>query len=179
MEQNSARISPDLHRSPDDAAARNAGVTATDLQLVLRRVHNRLRANAANLFAGFTTAQLTTLSLVEREGEVTASELATALDVRPQSMAATLSTLYNGALIQRTKDTVDKRQTLVSITQAGRDLLQAVRQSDQDWLARAIADNLTAGQEQKLVEATSILEYLLEQTADLGGWPRLSKVQRR
>lgn len=156
-----------------------AGRLAVDVQVVLRRLQNRLRANAATMFGGFGASQLTTLSVLEREGRATTSELAAALDIRPQSMAATIAALHEKGLISRTKDTADRRQIFVEITQPGRDVLEAIRKSDQDWLARAIADNLDGEQQATLAEAARILGHLLERTADDGSWPRVTRSAQR
>ena len=72
---------------------------ASELRLVLGQLVRRLRAEYA-----FPVAQASVLSRLDREGPQTASALATAERVRPQSMAQTLAELETAGLIERRPD---------------------------------------------------------------------------
>ncbi len=106
---------------------------ANELRIVLGQLVRRLRAeNTAPI------SQVMVLARLEREGPMTTSALAAAERVRPQSMAHTLSELQAAGCVARRPDPLDRRQVLIELTDAGRDMLDSDRQRREGWLAQAI-----------------------------------------
>ena len=78
---------------------------ARDLRVVFSRLRRRIREVAQD--ADLTPSQESALSLAGKHGAATASALAAAEGVRPQSMATTLAALEQHGLIRRTPDPDD------------------------------------------------------------------------
>jgi DNA-binding MarR family transcriptional regulator len=128
---------------------------AGELRLVLGQLVRRLRAEYS-----FPVAQATVLSRLDREGPQTASALATAEHVRPQSMAQTLSELETAGLIERRPDPGDGRRNQIELTQEGRARVLEERGRREDWLAAAIAAELSPEEQRTLLSAVPLLQRL-------------------
>jgi DNA-binding MarR family transcriptional regulator len=128
---------------------------ASELRLVLGQLVRRLRAEYS-----FPVAQASVLSRLDREGAQTTSALATAERVRPQSMAQTLAELEGAELISRRPDPEDRRQVLIELTPRGRERVAEARGRREDWLAAAIAAELSPEEQQTLLAAVPLLRRL-------------------
>jgi DNA-binding MarR family transcriptional regulator len=145
---NSAAISPQIARA------------AGDLRAVLGRLKRRLRRPEAA--DEITLPQASVLSRLAREGPMTSGALAIADQVRPQSMGATLAALEVQGLVARHADPHDGRRVIMALTTAGEQALQGVRRLREEQLGRAIADHLTAEEQQTLIAALPLLERLAD-----------------
>lgn len=116
------------------------------------------------LRAGYTipSHQFSALTLIERHGPQTTSQLAALESVRPQSMAHTVQQLQDAGYITRTPDPSDGRQTLIGLSDAGRDALVTVRHESTGWLATAIEDSLSADELDSLSDAIAVLNRLVK-----------------
>lgn len=103
------------------------------------------------------------LTRLWKEGPSSASALAAAERVRPQSMATILAALGQRRLIERRPDPNDKRRQVVSLTAAGRKRAESDRRAREEWLARAIQERYTEAERRVIVDALSLLERLTEQ----------------
>ncbi|MGW2700266.1 MarR family winged helix-turn-helix transcriptional regulator [Streptomyces sp. NPDC001340] len=137
-----------------DSAAR----TARDLRVVFSRLRRRIREVAQD--SDLTPSQESALSLVGKHGAATASALAAAEGVRPQSMATTLAALEQHDLIRRAPDPDDGRRQLVTLTEAGRARVEGNRQLREEWLARAFEDRYTEEERRTVLKALELLERL-------------------
>lgn len=135
-------------------------LVAQELRAVVSRLRRRLREVAGT--DGLTPSQTALLSRLGKEGPRSASDLAAAEGVRPQSIAATLAVLDERGLVARTPDPHDGRRQLVHLTDEGRDLFEGRRRAGQEWLARACDDRYTADERAALAEALVLLGRLLE-----------------
>ncbi|MEV8539748.1 MarR family transcriptional regulator [Streptomyces sp. NPDC051572] len=140
-----------------DSAARSA----RDLRVVFSRLRRRIREVATD--EDLTPSQESALTLVGKNGAATASALASAEGVRPQSMAATLAALDQHGLIRRSPDPEDGRRQLVTLTEAGRARIEDNRQVREEWLARAFEDRYTETERRTILDALTLLERLSEQ----------------
>lgn len=142
----------------DDPEAARALAVAAELRAVVSRLTRRLReqADAGDL----TSSQKSVLLHLEREGKATVTVLARALDMRPQSMGAIVSTLEVAGLVDGAPDPADGRQTLLSLTEACREMIAAGRAARQDWLFRAILKNLDRREQEQLADAVELLKRL-------------------
>jgi DNA-binding MarR family transcriptional regulator len=133
------------------------GLLASELRVVLGQLVRRLRSENRLPFAhGAVLARL------ERDGPSSASELAAAERVRPQSMAETVGDLEADRLVARAPHPTDKRSTLVSLTDAGRATLHTDRLLREGWLAQAISEHLSAEERRALTAALALLRRLAE-----------------
>ena len=128
---------------------------ASELRLVLGQLIRRLRAEYA-----FPVAQASVLSRLDREGTQTTSALAAAERVRPQSMAQTLADLEADELISRRPDPEDRRQVLIELTTRGSERVAEGRGRREDWLAAAIAAELSSEEQRTLLAAVPLLRRL-------------------
>ena len=131
---------------------------ARDLRVVLGRLRRRLRDEVDN--EELTASQLSVVSRLAKEGPATASALAAAERVRPQSVSATLAVLEERALVRRQQDPTDGRRQLVSLTTAGQALFTDRRRTSEEWLARALQETFTEAERHTILEATALLERL-------------------
>jgi DNA-binding MarR family transcriptional regulator len=138
---------------------------AVELALALKRLRARLRAEASPA-EGWTLSQLSALRHLVREGPTTASGLARAEHVRPQSMAAIVTTLREGDLVTASPDPDDGRKTLLRATAAGRRLVKARSESREAWLARAIEGLEQQGGAGALIPAITLLNALADWGVD-------------
>jgi DNA-binding MarR family transcriptional regulator len=128
---------------------------ASELRLVLGQLIRRLRAEYS-----FPVAQASVLSRLDREGAQTASELAAAEHVKPQSMAQTLAELESAGLIERRPDPRDGRRSQIELTAVGRERVLEGRGRREDWLAAAIAAELSPEEQRTLLAAVPLLQRL-------------------
>ncbi|MYX46045.1 MarR family transcriptional regulator, partial [Streptomyces sp. SID89] len=122
------------------------------------RLRRRIREVAQE--DDLTPSQVSALTLVGKHGAATASALAAAEGVRPQSMAATLAALERHGLIRRAPDPSDGRRQLVTLTESGRERIEGNRQIRAEWLTRALDERFTEDERQKIVEALALMERL-------------------
>lgn len=138
--------------SPSSARA------ARDLRVVLSRLRRRL-VDVAETHE-LTPSQLSVLSRLGKEGPASASDLAAAERIRPQSVAATLATLEERGLVVRRPDPGDGRRQLVSLSPAGTALFDDRRRHREEWLSRALEERLTESERQTVIDAAALLERL-------------------
>jgi len=128
---------------------------ASELRILLGQLVRRLRREYS-----FPVGQASVLGRLDREGPLTTSELAAAERVRPQSMAQTLAELEAAGLIGRRPDPDDRRRVLIDLTRRGRERLHEDRRRREGWLTEAIAAELTADEQETLIEALPLLRRL-------------------
>jgi Transcriptional regulators len=139
------------------ASSTKLATAASELRVVLGQLLRRLRVDNA-----LSMSHLAVLSRLERAGPQTTSGLAAGEHMRPQSMAQTVAELFGDGLVNRRPDPGDGRQILVDLTERGRSLLAAERRRREDWLSRAIADELSPAEQKTLVKAIAVLRRLAE-----------------
>jgi DNA-binding MarR family transcriptional regulator len=104
--------------------------------------------------------QVAILRLLEKEGSATASDLAAAEHITPQAVAQQLKGLKDRGYVQTRPDPNDRRKTLIFLTDAGCDLLAALLETREAWLARAIEAAVPPEELAYLDRAIDVLERL-------------------
>ncbi|MFF0265646.1 MarR family winged helix-turn-helix transcriptional regulator [Kribbella sp. NPDC004536] len=137
---------------------------AYETAVVLRRASTRLalRLRAERTGDGLGSTGVAVLGQLHRRGRLTASEIATAERVQPQSLTRVLAGLEEQGLISRQQDVEDRRRNTIELTPAGRSLLREHMKSSDDWLAEAIAERLNPTEQAVLELAAGILDQLLD-----------------
>ncbi len=131
---------------------------AHEIRVVIGRLRRRFKETYDN--EQLTPSQTSVLSRLSKEGPASASALAAAERVRPQSMAATLSVLDERGLIRRRPDPDDGRRQLVSLSESGGAFLADKRRAGEEWLARSLETGYTEAERQTILEALALLDRL-------------------
>jgi DNA-binding MarR family transcriptional regulator len=141
-----------------DERVAKASAVAGDLRVVLGKLLRRLREQ--NIGVDLTKSQASVLGRLEREGPSTATALARAEGVRPQSMAAIVTALEAAMLIARSPDPGDGRKTILSLTDKARELYRTGRLAREDWLTQAMAATLTVDEIDQIAAVIGLLDRL-------------------
>jgi DNA-binding MarR family transcriptional regulator len=102
------------------------------------------------------------LARLGRTGPATSSTLARLEQISPQSMGATLAGLEARGLVRRHSDPDDGRRAVLSLTEAGQQVLQDKRSARVAQLARALSDGFTPAELRQLRVAAPLLERLAQ-----------------
>lgn len=114
------------------------------LSMAARLVQRRQDQALAEL--GLTHAAVIALQGL-LEGPLNQEELAADIKVRSQSIGRVLSRLEGAGLVARESSSLDRRHNLVSITEAGRQALEAARKAEQDALPPDVVQGTVLGRE--------------------------------
>jgi DNA-binding MarR family transcriptional regulator len=144
-----------------DGIGDSAVTAARDLRVLFSRLRRRLKSLAID--DDLSPSQTAVLTRLWKEGASSASALAGAEGVRPQSMAAIVAVLEQRGMIERTPDPEDGRRQVVSLTAVGRRRAESHRQVREEWLARAIQERYSERERRVILEALTLLERLTEQ----------------
>jgi DNA-binding MarR family transcriptional regulator len=125
---------------------------------------SRLRRRLKDVSSGkgLTPSQTAVLTRLWKEGPSSASALAAAERVRPQSMATILTGLDRHGLIRRAPDPNDGRRQVISLTVAGRRRAESDRQVREEWLARAMQERYSERERRVILDALSLLQRLTD-----------------
>ncbi|TDW17719.1 MarR family winged helix-turn-helix transcriptional regulator [Kribbella kalugense] len=134
--------------------------TAVQLRRASTRLALRLRAERAA--DGLGSTGVAVLGQLHRRGALTASEIASAERMQPQSLTRVLASLEEQGLIAREQDTQDRRRHTIELTDRGRQLLKEHMRTSDDWLAEAIEQRLNPTERAVLQLAAGILDQLLD-----------------
>jgi DNA-binding MarR family transcriptional regulator len=135
---------------------------ATALRISVSRLARRLRVErAAPGLAGpdLSETQLAALAALDRHGAMTPGELAGLEKVQPPSMTRVISALADLQLVRREPHLSDRRQVVLTTTDAGRDLVKQARRRRDAWLAQRLKE-LSPEDRATLRAAAPILEKL-------------------
>jgi DNA-binding MarR family transcriptional regulator len=143
-----------------DDIAESAAAAARDLRVVVSRLRRQLRGLAID--GDLTPSQTAVLTRLWKEGASSASVLAGAERIRPQSMATIVAALEQRGLVERTPDPEDGRRQVVSLTEMGRQRAESDRQVREEWLARAIHERYSEPERRTILDALSLIERLTE-----------------
>ena len=102
------------------------------------------------------------LARLDRIGPATPGALAKVEQISPQSMGATLAALQARGLIERHPDPGDGRRVVLSVTEAGLELLRNKRGARTEQLAQALSAGFTPAELGQLAAAAPLLERLAQ-----------------
>ena len=135
---------------------------ATALRISVSRLARRLRVERLMpelAEPALSDTQLAALATLERHGAMSPGDLAEHEKVQPPSMTRVIAALVDWELVTRAPHPTDRRQVILTVTSAGRTLVQKVRRRKEAWLARRLAE-LSPQERAILREAAPILEKL-------------------
>jgi DNA-binding MarR family transcriptional regulator len=143
-----------MPREPD------IGEIAAALRVNLGLLRRRLRQTTPG--DEVTMPEISALARLDRSGPTTATALARLEQISPQSMGATLAALESRGLVARAPDPDDGRRAVVSLSDAGLEVLRHRRTEKTEQLARALATGFTRAELEQLAAAAPLLERLAE-----------------
>lgn len=144
-------------QTADDALAGDAAELAAQLRPALLRLTRLIRNQRADM--SITLTLVATLMTLERLGEMSATELAACERIQPPSMTSILAKLEAGGLVTRSPHPSDRRQAVVAITDAGRDLIARERNARTAWLSTRL-ELLDRSERAVLQQSLAVLERL-------------------
>lgn len=97
------------------------------------------------------------LTRLDRGGPMASAEMARAEQITPQAMGNTLNGLQSRGLIERRADPHDGRRFIMSLTDAGRDVLRHKRDTRTRQIASALATGFTREELDALYAAAPLL----------------------
>lgn len=145
--------------APIDPAAVAAQLRAVTVGLI-----RRLRSTASP--GDLTWSQESALLRLETGGPQTTSQLARAEGTRSQSMGAIVASLQAQGFADRTADSSDGRQSIITVSDEGRRALDEARAIKQDWLAERLTDQLNRYEQGVLSEAVALLQRIVNLAGD-------------
>ncbi|HEY6481009.1 MAG TPA: MarR family transcriptional regulator [Streptosporangiaceae bacterium] len=136
----------------------DAEQVAAALRLSIGLLRRQLRQ--APVPGELTMPESAALTRLDRGGPATASALARQEQISPQSMGATLGALAARGLVERRPDPQDGRRAVMSLTEAGRQVLHSKRSARTQQLASALSAGFTPAELRTLMAAAPLLERL-------------------
>ncbi|ORW05420.1 MarR family winged helix-turn-helix transcriptional regulator [Mycobacterium kyorinense] len=134
---------------------------ASDLSLAVMRLSRQLRFRRPQ--SPVSLSQLSALSTLAKEGPMTPGALAIRERVRPPSMTRVIASLAELGFVDRVAHPDDGRQVLVSVSDAGAELLEAERRASQEWLAQRLAC-LGPADRETLRDAADLMLAIVDET---------------
>src|SRR6201989_2762746 len=131
---------------------------AADLRLSIGLLLRRLRQIPTG--DELTLSESAALARLDRGGPASAAELARAEQISPQSIGATLGTLQARGLIAKAADPADGRRMILSLTEAGLEVLRHRRNRRTEELSRALSNRFTTSELEQLAAAAPLLARL-------------------
>jgi DNA-binding MarR family transcriptional regulator len=128
----------------------------TGIGLLLRRLRQ------VPVEGDLTLPESAALVRLDRYGPASASELAKAEQISPQSMGATLAGLEARGLIERTPDPDDGRRHILSPTKAGVATLRSRRNAKSEAMAAALDAEFSPAELEALRAAAPLVERLAQ-----------------
>jgi DNA-binding MarR family transcriptional regulator len=139
---------------------RDVGEVAAALRIAVGMLVRKLRQTQPE--GELTLSETSALSRLDRGGPATSSDLAKLDRISPQSMGATLAALEQRGLVERSRDPEDGRRIVMSISAAGRQVVNDRRGARTELIARALRDGFTPAELGQLMTAAPLLERLAE-----------------
>ncbi len=133
---------------------------AGEIRTVVGKLARRLRDKAPP--GDLSWSQAHVLGRLERDGPATLTTLARAEAMRSQSMGAIVAPLEAAGIVVGASDPNDGRQTLLTVTERGRDAIRENRRMREDWLAGRIRSELTREERQEILRALALLARIAE-----------------
>jgi len=134
---------------------------SSSLRTAVTALHKVLRKQGS-VISAYSMTERETIGLLMRNPALLPTELAALTKVKTQSMSHILNNLEEQGLIKRTPSKEDKRKVYISITSAGKKIVEKARYEWDEWLKDAIEKSLTEKEKKSLEESLPALNKLIE-----------------
>ena len=132
------------------------------LRTTIQRLVKLMRRETRNE-AQLSLTERSTLSVLYPQVTLAPSDIARMEKVTTQSMSQVVNHLVELNFVSRTPDEVDKRKTMLRLTDAGRARVEQGRQEKQEWLAKMLNRSVTPQEKEVLLESINILYKLIDE----------------
>ncbi|MBB4122714.1 MULTISPECIES: MarR family winged helix-turn-helix transcriptional regulator [Martelella] len=129
------------------------------LRRILRATENYERDLAQS--ARLTPAQLRVLQIVEERGSVTPKALATQMGIRQASVTTLVDKLVTRGMVERVPSKTDRRQTNVTVTDAGRAMVESAPDALQQRYVQAF-ESLKDWEQAQLIASLERVATMLD-----------------
>ena len=153
----------------DKSRSQSEASDAVRLAMAVSRLRSRIRTESGVRSTGIPISQLAVLGRIIDEGPTTAAALAAGEHVTQQAIAQSLATLKERRLVEKQADPSDGRKSLVTATAAGRELMDGIHASREEWLTQAIGAAVRPEERPLLAEAIGLLERIADVKLHRGG----------
>ncbi len=134
---------------------------ANSLRRAITRLQRQFRALRAD--HGISPSKLVILGHLHRAAApLTAADLARRERLQPQTLTRAIAELDDAGYIARRQAETDRRQIMIEITEAGRNLLILDARTQTAWLAAQIDQRLSGTEQGLLMLSISLLDRLGE-----------------
>lgn len=106
--------------------------------------------------------EIETIAHLFRNPALLPTELAALTRVKTQSMSQILKKLEKEVIIKRTPSKEDKRKVYISLTAAGKKMIEKTKYERDEWLKEVMEKTLTAKEKELLQKALPVLNKLIE-----------------
>jgi DNA-binding MarR family transcriptional regulator len=141
-------------------SARDVSEVAATVRVAVGLLVRKMKQ--APLDGELTMAESSTLSMLERGGPATSSDLARLDRISPQSMGVTVAALEERGLVRRSRDPEDGRRIVLSVTETGQRMVHDKRGRRTEQIAAALRDGFSDDELGQLMTAAGLLERLAE-----------------
>ena len=143
-----------MARDPD--VEQVAAALRVSIGLLIRRLRQ------SPVVSELSLPETAALARLDRSGPNTSAELARVERISPQSMGATLAGLEARGLVARAADPQDGRRVILSLTEAGRDVLRDKRDARVQQLVQALASEFSGPELDQLMAVAPLIDRLAE-----------------
>ncbi len=134
---------------------------ASELRTVISRLMKVLRRETSNK-EGLSLTERSTLFLINQHSIILPSELAAIEKVTSQSMSQIVNKLLKLEYINKTSSRQDKRKTFITLTSAGREIVERIKKEREEWLAHTINAKITTEDKEVLAKSIDVLKKLVD-----------------
>jgi DNA-binding MarR family transcriptional regulator len=131
---------------------------ASRLRQVVRLVYRRVQTETGE--GSPTRSEAAALSWLDERGPMTLRSLADLEQVRQQSMSQSVDALQERGWATRSPDPGDRRQVIITLTEAGRAALETGRNVRQAWIVDAMQRLLDDEERHVLARSLDLLERI-------------------
>lgn len=167
---------PMYNMDDNEQVERETPTTVSDNVLIsLRRIIQAIDLHSRQLVRqhGITTPQLIILKQIHDNQPITVSKVAKQISLKQATVTDILNRLEKKGLVQREKDTGDRRRVLVKETDAGKRLLDAAPSPLQETFLDKF-ENLEEWQKHMILSSLQLLGTLMTDDAVVTAAPILS-----
>ncbi|UOR03742.1 MarR family transcriptional regulator [Hymenobacter aerilatus] len=134
---------------------------ATELRTVVTRLVKKLRAHSPSR-EKLSLTERSVVRLLDQHSQLQPSEMAAFEQVTTQAMSQIINRLSARGYLTRQPDLSDGRKVLISLSEAGQQLLHTIRQERDEWLHHVLAAQCSAAEVEALREALPVLSKLVD-----------------